>query len=329
MSSSPKEGAPRWRRVTGVVSLIVVGVFLALAVVRNWSAVRDDLDQLSWVDWGLAFVWGSVSVVTGWGLWSVVLTGMGGHLGGHDSRAVFYAGQLGKYVPGSVWPALIQSRLAARHDIRPRTMFASYFYAIAVTIATGGIVGVVALVGGSSSVLWISLGLATVSVVGLVALLSPRGVFAVLERLGRRWGKDFTVEQPTSSHKLIAVVLSFATWLVLGLHVWAIARPLGATVADLPVVIGGFALAGIAGVLVVPVPGGAGVREALLVLTIGTVVGRPSALTIALISRLVLLAVDVVFALGAGAVPLIRSVRRSQEGTSDTAATATPADLPD
>ena len=302
--------------MSGVVSLVVVGVFLALAVQRNWSAVQGDLDTLSAMDWALAFFWGSMSLVTGWGLWSVVLTGMGAHLGGHDSRSVFFAGQLGKYVPGSVWPAVIQSRLAVRHGIRPRTMLASYTYAIAVTIATGGIVGTIALVGGrSTSVLWVSLGVAAASVVGLVALLWPSGVFAVLERLGRRWGRDLAIDQPSASHKLMALVLSFTTWLVLGLHIWAIARPLGATAADLPVVIGGFALAGVAGVLVVPVPGGAGVREALLVLTLGTVIGRPSALTVALISRLVLLGADVVFAVGAGAVPLIRGARRWQNET--------------
>jgi glycosyltransferase 2 family protein len=60
--------------------------------------------------------------------------------------------------------------------------------------------------------------------------------------------------------------------------------------------VGAFALAFVAGLLVVPVPAGAGVREGVLVAMLAGSIGGPAALTVSLVSRLVLLAVDVVMA---------------------------------
>ncbi len=304
----------RWRTAVGVAALVVVGVFLGLALVRNWSAVRDDLDSLSALDWAATVCWGALGLIGSWAITATVLTGMGGHLGGHDSRAMYFTGQLGKYVPGSVWPAVIQAQIGARHGIRPRTMVAAYAYALAVSVCVGGVVGLAGLVGlvGSSaaSTLWAVIGIAVGSALLLAALLHPNGLLRVVGSLAARTGRDLTIEQPSNGHKWATVALCLVTWIVLGLHAWAIARPLGAGPGDVALVVGGFALSFVAGLLFLPVPGGAGVREAMLVLTIGAVIGRPGALTLALVSRFVLLALDVLLALLAGAVPLLRAARR-------------------
>jgi glycosyltransferase 2 family protein len=47
---------------------------------------------------------------------------------------------------------------------------------------------------------------------------------------------------------------------------------------------------------VVPLPAGAGVREGVLVATLAGSIGAPAALTVSLVSRLVLLGVDLVMA---------------------------------
>ena len=90
------------------------------------------------------------------------------------------------------------------------------------------------------------------------------------------------------------------SWLLLGLHIFALARPLGAGAGDLWLITGGFALAFVAGLVVVPLPAGAGVREAVLVVTVGAALGRPSAITIALLSRFVMIVVELLMATAVG-----------------------------
>jgi glycosyltransferase 2 family protein len=311
--------------VLNLVLLVLISVFLGVAVVRNWSAVRGDLGRLSALDWVLCTLCGGAALVGGYGVWSAVLRGMGGRLGGHDSRAVFFAGQLGKYVPGSVWPAVIQSRLAARHGVASRTMVSSFLYALAISVGTGGIVGLLSLTTvRSGSGLWISLGVAAASLLGSVVLLHPRGLERFLPWIADRTGRNLAFVAPNRRLKSLAVVCALGSWAAFGMHAWIIARALGAGPGDAAVVVGGFALAFVAGVLVLPVPGGAGVRELVLVLTIGSVIGRPGGLTLALISRFVLLAMDIVLALLAGTVPLVRSLRRERERGVDVL--AAPAD---
>jgi hypothetical protein len=309
----------RSRGVLSGIALVVVGAFLVVALVRNWSAVREDLGRLTVIDWTMSVWWGAVALVGAWGVTAVVLTGMDGHLGGHDSRAMHFTSQLGKYVPGSVWPAVIQSHLGARHGIRRRTLVAAYAYALLTSVCAGGLVGLIGLIGlvgeSSSSALWAIVCIAVLSALLLAALMHPRGVLRVVNAFAAHTGRDIAVAHPSTSHKWAAVGLCFAMWTAFGLHAWSIARPLGASPSDVTVVTGGFALAYVAGLVAVPLPGGAGVREAMLVITIGTAIGDQGALTVALVSRFELLLLDVVLALAAGAVPVLRSVRRwRQEG---------------
>ena len=70
--------------------------------------------------------------------------------------------------------------------------------------------------------------------------------------------------------------------------------------------IGGMALAWAVGLIFIPAPAGAGVREAVLVATFAPQIGGPEALVVALASRVLLLLADVALA-GLGA--LARSAR--------------------
>jgi uncharacterized membrane protein YbhN (UPF0104 family) len=77
-----------------------------------------------------------------------------------------------------------------------------------------------------------------------------------------------------------------ASWLLYGLQIWLLAARLGAPDGrGALLALGGFAFAWSAGFLVVFAPAGAGVREVVLVATLGTVVGVGNATAIALVSR--------------------------------------------
>ena len=73
----------------------------------------------------------------------------------------------------------------------------------------------------------------------------------------------------------------------------------GDPLRSLPVAIGGFALAFSLGPLLVVLPAGAGVREAVLIVLLGTVLTTPAATAVALTSRLLLMVTDGLLALAA------------------------------
>ena len=96
--------------------------------------------------------------------------------------------------------------------------------------------------------------------------------------------------QPIAGRAVLRVAgWSAGSHLLLGLQAWFLALDLGAAgPAVLPLAVGGFALASVAGLLALPVPAGAVVREAAIVVALSPVLPRGSALLLALLSRVLL-----------------------------------------
>jgi glycosyltransferase 2 family protein len=54
---------------------------------------------------------------------------------------VFYLGQLGKYVPGTIWPVVTQMRLGRDYRVPPRTSGAAFAVFMLLLVGTGLLVG--------------------------------------------------------------------------------------------------------------------------------------------------------------------------------------------
>jgi dolichol-phosphate mannosyltransferase len=86
----------------------------------------------------------------------------------------------------------------------------------------------------------------------------------------------------------LMVALDATGWIATGLGAWALARALGATAGlDAFLLLGAFALAWLLGVLVPLAPGGLGLREGSLIVTLGAAIGAGPATALALALRLV------------------------------------------
>ena len=294
---------------------MVVCGFVALAVANNWSAVRDDLAAIPLSAVVLSGAAGAVALLLGAAAWMTVLDSLGHRMPAHDGLTVFFAGQLGKYAPGSVWPAVIQAQLGQRNGVPRTQMVASYIVAVTLSLAAGGVVGLFALAGGlDGTVVAIAIG-ALLGGAALVALvLHERGLQRWARRLAERFGKSLPPIEVSTRAALLAGGLSVLSWLAFGVHAWLIARPLGADASDLLVVTGAFALAFVVGVVVLPLPAGAGVREAVLILVLGATLGRPGAIALALVSRFVLIVVELLLAAATGVPGAIRWSKAGRDG---------------
>lgn len=291
----------------------LVVAFAAVALKRNWDAVRADLDLLSVAD----YVGASAAAVGGllllWATWSVVLEGLGTRLEGHDSRTIYFAAQLGKYVPGSVWPAVIQARLGRRNGASGSNMVISYALWMGILCAVGAITSVFVLTNAEVEVPTSAVAACVLAaLVALPLFLHDRGLPSLITWAMRRSGRATPPISLARSAGWTATLLSAATWLVFGLHAWLLARPLGAGWGELPLVVGAFALAFVAGIVAVPLPAGAGLRETVLVLTLGVAIGRPAALTVALLSRLIMIVMEVLLASVTGVPGALRWARQDR-----------------
>ena len=96
----------------------------------------------------------------------------------------------------------------------------------------------------------------------------------------------------------MATVMSVISWVIAGLQIWILAIGFGMrlNLSGVLMSIGSYALAWVAGFVVVFVPAGTGVRETVLGLFFSSMLGSGAVLAIVLLSRVAMTIADVVFA---------------------------------
>lgn len=236
-------------------------------------------------------------------LWRRLLGCTGSGVGVLDAAAVFFVGQLGKYVPGSVWSVAVHAQLGRRHDVPARSSVAASSLFLVVHTATGLLLGGLLLAPeGAGPVPDATVAIAVV--VGAAALAPP-----VLRRLADRLcgrGTRFGGRDVAAVLALMA-----GTWLAYGASLTVLVPGSSGSAPSLVSAAGTFALAHAAGVLVVLAPAGLGAREGVLVALLAPALGVPGAAAVALLSRVVHALADF---LVAGAAAWARPGRRTRPG---------------
>ncbi|HET8614865.1 MAG TPA: lysylphosphatidylglycerol synthase domain-containing protein [Actinomycetales bacterium] len=295
--------AGRRRRLLGAARLLLAaGVVVAVvwALAGQWDDVRADLARVSIGALLLAFALALLSLVFTLLGWRALLADLGSPLHVAPASGVLFVGQLGKYVPGSIWTVVAQAEVAARLGVPRRRSAVAGLLSVLLSALAGLGIGVVALpglldAGGSRWYLLLLLLLP----LGAVAL-HPR-VLGPLVRLAFRLVRRDPPEKDLSGRAIAVTAVSFVVaWLCLGLQVWVLVVDLGGDAADAVVpAVFGYALAASVGMLAVFLPAGVVLREVVLVLLLEGTMGRTAATAVVILSRFVVTVSDVVAA-GAG-----------------------------
>jgi glycosyltransferase 2 family protein len=289
---SPGAGG-RWRVV---VRLVVAGVFLGVVgvvLVGQWRLARPLLGRLSVPVVLAAWVLVLGGIYATFRSWWAALADLGGRLPRAGAMRVFYLGQLGKYVPGTIWPAVIQMRLGRDYRVPPRASGAAFVVFMLVLVGTGLLVGlpVVPLLGrdAAQEYRWLVLVLPVLA----LALAPPVLNWAI--GLALRVLRRPPLPAPLSLAGVLRVVgWALGSWLCYGVQVYLLARSLGVEGGGLMWLqcTGAFAVAFAGGLLLALAPAGAGVREAALLVLLGSTVTVPVAAVIAVCSRLLFILGD-------------------------------------
>ncbi len=308
---APASGRARgWVLVQRAVGVAIVVAAVAV-VASRWPEISPQLARLR--PWVLVAAGACIALalVASCLSWRVLLTGAGHRLPLADAGRIFLVSQLGKYLPGSVWPVVTQAALGRAAGIPVGVSATVGLLAMGLSLGIGLLVGLAAGVGATLQGWYLAAALAALAV-ALPFMLVPRLAGWAVDRalaLVRRGPLNIRLTARTLYGSQALIVLAWAGY---GLSTWLLARELGPLDAsDLVQVTGGYALAMSIGMVVVVAPAGAGVREVVLALTLSGLLTPDAAVALALVSRAVITVVDLLAAGVASLLVLPRLRRRT------------------
>jgi uncharacterized membrane protein YbhN (UPF0104 family) len=288
------------RRTTAIASTVVgVGIALACAAFvaarlhRDWPEAREALTSMApgWLVLAVVLAAaGMVAVALGW---RAVLAELGHPHPTGRVVAWYFAGEIGKYLPGGVWPILGRGELARRGGVKRTAAYPSVALSLGVLYLASALVACVLLpfsLHDADGRVFFVLLLPPVGIACLHPAISARAE-ALAAKVLRR---PLDVRVPTFGEALVLVARYVPAWILIGGGTWAVTRALDPHASFARIVMA-TAVSWLAGFLAVPVPGGVGVREAVFT----ALAGEPSgvATSAAVVSRVVFVAVDAVGAL--------------------------------
>ncbi|MFD3688719.1 lysylphosphatidylglycerol synthase domain-containing protein [Nocardiopsis sp. NPDC058631] len=276
---------------------LVVCAGAGVALHANWAQARDAAAALPLWVLPAAVVAGMAGLTAQMLAWRSLLAGLGSPLPRRAASRVMFVGQLGKYLPGSVWAFVAQVELARDWHVPRSRGAAATLLAVGVTVAVSLAVAAVTLPLSSAEAArrwWWALALAPL----LLAALHPRVVGWGIRLAALPFARFREVAEAGplglgGRAMAAAVGWTLVAWVPLGAHVWLLTWAVGGdALRSLGPAAGAYALAWTLGLLVVFAPAGLGVREAVLVVALAPVVDAGAALVVAVLSRLVMTVAD-------------------------------------
>ncbi|HEX5003959.1 MAG TPA: lysylphosphatidylglycerol synthase domain-containing protein [Gemmatimonadales bacterium] len=258
------------------------------------------------LDPGLLLLASALTVLT-WMLlvhsWTRSLRWWGESLPFGTGVRIWFVTNLSRFVPGAVWQFAHVSTEAIGARISPVAATGAILFQQLVLLGTG-----VALAASLAPVLPVSvtgtanplavLALASLGVVGVIILLPLAA--PVLERWTTRLVRRQVAWPAPARRELTGYVGTLVLpWVAYGVAFWLFGRALlGDAAPGLLPAAAAFIGSYVAGIIAVIAPGGLGVREAALVLLLSPIAGTAPALLLAIASRLWLVALEILTALG-------------------------------
>jgi hypothetical protein len=283
-----------------VLALFVVAA-VAVAVARNWNEVSQDLGRVD----ASSLVWAAVLVCLGPVFtllgWRTLLADLGSPLHLAPAGGVFFVGQLGKYVPGTVWSIVAQAEMGTRLHI-PRRRSA------VVGLITVGMAAICAFIVGLPALPFLfrrddsrAVGWTLLLVLPLLGVLLWPRLLNRLMSIGLRVLRRDPLEHELSARALLLTTVYFiCAWVCVGAHAWVLVRAISPADTDpgsLAVAsVCGFALASALAMFSVVLPAGVGVREGLLVLMLAPATSTSAATAVVVLARFFTTLADVLFA---------------------------------
>lgn len=298
---------PLRRRIINALRWVLIVLVVVAAVWQlwiNWEVVTLTVSELQWHRTALSLL----AVIVGIGCstmsWQVLLDDLGKPIGVGRGAQIFLVGQLGKYLPGSIWAYVLQIELGSKAGLARARVFAATLFSVVVAVVAAllcGSVAIPSLMAEDPRLSWLPW-LYVILPFALI-MLWPRVLTAIVRtgfRLLRRPRPDHPVTLP-----VVAKSLGFAigSYLSFGTHLWLLADTRqGLTLSPWALCVGTMAIAMLAGLVFFMLPSGVGAREFVIIVALTPIVGVGAATAYAAVSRVMFIVADLLTAGTAAAV---------------------------
>lgn len=273
--------------VARITFLIACAAFLIVGFRGHGPEIAAALAQVSILGLVLAVVATLAGLAAAAAVWVRVTTDFGMQIPVRDSASIYFIGQLGKYIPGSVWSIGAQAQMASTFQAKPRVGAAAGLVTLGYFVASGALVGTVLASLGYVDTPW-PRWLSALGALALAVSVTP----PVIQRAAKiAAGVPLPLTWARSAGHLALCGLLWSAW---GLGVVA---PFS-DYEHVATATGAFGICYAVGVLIILAPAGLGAREALLIALLAPTTSVAHAAAVALISRLVHATSDVVAAAG-------------------------------
>lgn len=289
-----------WRWWASRVGRPLVALALLAAVVwavaGQWDAVRDTIVAIELPFLLLSLVAAMAGMVCNVMAFNAVLGALDTKVPAVEACRCYLVGQLGKYLPGSVWAFVLQMELAKKAGVPRVNGFTATIVTLGLSTAGALVIGLVGLphlldVGGVAPVL-----ILTLLPIAVICALPPvlTRLVNLLLRIMRRRALPRALGWRDVGRALGWTGLA---WVLFGTHLWLLTSSEATSgLTGWVQCVGALALAMTAGSLALVAPSGIGVREALIVAALAPFVPTGIALGLAVASRATFVVADLLAA---------------------------------
>lgn len=290
------EGRPRARRALEIALVVLIVAFLVGFIATQWGRLPDH-------DWDFRPVWLLVSAV-GVALfyaiqceaWRAILASLGEHIDARPARAIWGKSLVARYVPTNALMVVGRVVMAERHGVSKRGCLASIVYELGLAVVTAVMVGAYFVI--TLPQLEDQPGRYVILVVIPLALaaLHPRVFHPLANFALRKLGRQTLPVTLRFGRVLELALVYLAAWFAMGVAVVGFAaalHPLDAE--DVAYAAAAYPVAFCAAVVTFVVPGGLGVRDAALALSLAAVLPGAVATAIAVGFRIFQTAIELVY----------------------------------
>jgi len=280
-----------WRTLGILIGLLGVG-FVVRELIRNWGDVQEAMRGADPVVLVAAWIVGVGSMTLIGLTWRRCLSVLRTEFPVLVALRSYFVGQLGKYVPGGIWPVVGRAEMARRDGVAGAAAYGSTVLSMVLTYLAAALVAMSALLMGAGDAGgWSWLPPLGVLVLGVVALhpVVAEGGLRIVRRFTHR---ELSLVIPRWSTSIFLLLAHVPSWLGISAATWLVASTLDSTVPDFQNLLYATTLSWLLGFLAIGVPGGIGVREAVFIAAAASLSSPGVAAAVAVVARVLFILVD-------------------------------------
>lgn len=276
--------AKQLKKIFGAAIFLIVIYFVANNIYTNYSQIENYDWNVDYVMLVVASIITLASFIFPVFAWRFLVLKLGGKIKIKDSLEVWFISNLGRYIPGKIWQLTGLVHLAKKKGVSYQITTTSMVFAQIIFIGLGLLFGFFVFSEKYDIPNYLPIGS---TVIFVILLIFPNLIKKLIEKLAKFVKKDVVIENIKSGDILKYTLLLLINWLFMGISFYIFLLSFSSVeTKDIFDVIAILPATWTIGLIAVFAPGGIGVREGLMTLTLTGICSTEIALVVPWLHRI-------------------------------------------